>query len=1033
MIIGAAILQGTLSVKNALNDQYFKQLAREAAEAGVRQAESCVSQAMTWSQLRPNSTCTGAINGSAPNYVFETDTYRTTFTVGMLDVRSDGSTLVTARGQTELLRRESGAAYKTYQETVGKAVGASSMSVLPAEMATTGVAFDDAMSYILGYDGQVYGMGSNGNGRLGDGTTTSRDTPVKFNLPAGLYAKKVEAAYHFAAVIASNGQVYMAGNNVSGQLGDGTTTARSTPVRFQLPAGVFAVDVEVTGGSSGCSCGYNTYVLASNGRVYGAGNNEFGQLTGTNTANQLTPKVLPLPSGVTRVRKMATTNATNNNNSLIILGNNGNVYGTGENSYYQLGNSTGTPKTSFIQLALPGGIGAIDIYVGYYNTYVLTEAGDIYGFGKGYTGQFGSGSTTTRQSTAQFFDMPGTLKVQKFVTSSSSEVDDTDNNDQNTAYVLATDHQVYGSGQNHKGQLSDGSTTNRAWPVKFQLPAGLMALDVSTHYYTTCVLASDKQVYCSGENKYGQLGLGNLTNQTTAKKFPLPSGVSAVNVMVSRAQVYVTASDGNIYAAGRNADGELGTDNTIDQDTPVTVKRPTVPLERVAKQASLTFQGTRVLASDGQVYSVGANSYGEFGNAATADPQTIPVRFQLPAGYARSVKGGINNTFVLSSDGNLYGAGRNRYNQLAYNSDPTDRSTPVKYGLVATAMRDFQPSTSDGNDTTMVFAADNYVYGTGLNGQGQLGNGNTAMNPTPFSTGRFGLPAGLRGMKFWFGDGGSNNASFVLATDERVYAAGRNNYGQLGLGNNTNPIITPDTVNFPAGCYADHMDVGTDASFEICRNGDVYAMGRNTNGQLGDGTTTNRNVPTKVLLPAGVTGIKLIIPRGSTQNGGYAHVLASDGNVYGWGANSFGQLGDATTTQRPTPVRFQLPAGITAVDAWPGSYSIFVLGSDGNIYASGANFSGQLGVGDTVQRTTPTKVLLPSGVVGVSVSAQYAYYSQSTAGTPDHFTSFLGSDGKLYMAGYNGHGQLGDGTTSQRNTPVEFILPQPAPKADIIF
>lgn len=1022
MAMGAAILQGTLSVKNSLDDQYYDQIAREAAESGVRFAQSCITSNSTWTQLRPDTTCTGAANGVASAYVLNTPTYRTTFTVGSLDVRADGSTLAIAKGKTELLRRGSGSVYRSYNETVGQAVGATSMMVIPTEMQTGGSANDDTMSYLRGYDGNVYGMGSNGSGRLGDGTTTNRNTPVRFQLPSGLSAKKMSAAYNFAAVLASDGQVYVAGDNRDGQFGVGNTNDYSTPVRYPLPAGIFATDVIAGGGGAG----YNIYILASNGRVYGSGSNGDGQLTGTNTANQTTPKLLPLPAGVSRVRKITFPSITNDTLSLVILGNNGTAWGVGSNDDMQLGNSDRTSKTSFIQFTVPSSLRVIDISTGYHGTFLTAANSQVYGYGQGDVGQLGNGSTTMWQSAAQQFDLPAGLTAQKIYPASSSNVPNTGNNERSSTYVLASDHQVYGAGQNHNGQLGDGSTTNRSTAVRFNLPGALTAQEVETKYFTTCVLASDKQVYCAGRNQFGQIGNNNTTNQTTPQKFPLPAGVAATNVRVSFSEVYVTGSDGNIYAAGRNNVGQLGVGNLTNQDTPTVVVRPIVPLNRTPVSASLSYIGTRVLASDGNVYSVGRNLNGEFGAGVVSDPQIIPLQFQLPGGFAKRVEAGFYDTQVLSSNGHLYGAGRNRYHQLAYNANTADQYIPVKYGTSTNTIRDFKVSTSEGNDTTLVFLADNYVHGTGLNGQGQLGNGNTNINSSAFSTGKFVLPAGVRAMKMWFGDGGSNNVTFVLGTNEKVYAAGRNDSGQIGDGNTTNPVATPVQVNLPAGCYTEDMDVGTDVSFHLCKNGDVYAMGKNFNGQIGDNTTTQRTSPTKVLLPSGVTGVKLIIPRGSTASGGYAHVLASDGNVYGWGANGFGQLGDGSTTQRNAPVRFNLPAGVSAVDGWQGQNAVFVLGSNGNIYAAGANFQGQLGVGDMNNKSSPTRVNLPSGVVGVSVSAQYAYYSQSTSSTPDHFSGFFGSDGKLYMAGYNGHGQLGDGTTNTRTNPVEFVLPQPA-------
>jgi alpha-tubulin suppressor-like RCC1 family protein/Tfp pilus assembly protein PilX len=1034
MIIGAAVLQGTLSVKNALNDQYYNELAREAAEAGIRYAQACVDQAASWTELRPNTNCSGGGNGTAPNYVVETDTYRTTFTVPTLDVRADTSTLATAKGVTELLRRESGTAYRTYTETLGRAVGASSMSVLPLALEVGGVALPDTMNYVLGYDGRVYGMGSNGNGRLGDGTTTMRIAPTLFNLPTGLTAKKISAAYHFVAVLASNGQVYTAGNNAAGQLGDGTTVSRSTPVRFQLPAGIFAVDILAMGGSAGCSCGYDTFVLASDGRIYAAGNNDYGQLTGATTP-QLTPKQLPLPAGAARIKAMAATRTTNNNMSLVVLGTNGNVYGAGRNDYYQLGNSDGLNKTAFVQLAMPGAIKAADIKVGYSGTFVLGADSKMYGFGRGETGQLGNAGVAARYATAQTFILPAGLTVQKMFPGATSNVADTGSNDRSSTYVLASDHSIYGAGQNHVGQLGDATTTNRSTPVKFQLPAGLTAQDFSTLYFTSCALASDRQVYCAGSNQYGQLGIGSTTNQSTPQKFPLPSGVLAVSVTVSFGQVFVTGSDGEVYGAGRNISGELGINNTTNQNIPTKMKRPIVQIVRKPINASMSYTSSYVTASDGNVYGAGRNVAGELGAGITSNPQSTPLRFALPAGYATQVSGGFRAGYVLSSNGQLYGAGSNFSGTLGI-GNTLNQSTPQKFRIDNVAagltVRNFAITTSSLYDTTIVHASDNQVYGSGNNGQGQEGNGVTTGSILPSTATKYNLPAGVTAMKMFYGDGGTNNTTFVLGSDEKLYAAGNNTVGQLGLGHTTTPVSTPQAGLWPAGCYVADVGVGTYTVFVLCKNGDVYGAGRNLEGALGDATTTNRSTPVKFQLPAGLSGVKIIVPRGSDDF--FTYILASDGNVYASGVNSYGQLGDASTVNRSTPVKVQLPAGLTAVDMYPGNYAGYILASDGQIYVVGRNDNGQLGDGTTTNRNTAAqKFKLPAGVVAVQAMSQYALDSQAIYGTADYFAGVLGSDGKLYVAGNNASGQLGTGNTTQQLNPVEFLLPQPSVKPVIIF
>jgi len=180
-------------------------------------------------------------------------------------------------------------------------------------------------------------------------------------------------------------------------------------------------------------------------------------------------------------------------------------------------------------------------------------------------------------------------------------------------------------------------------------------------------------------------------------------------------------------------------------------------------------------------------------------------------------------------------------------------------------------------------------------------------------------------------------------------------------------------------------------SLAIKTDGSLWAWGDNQYGQLGDGTTTNRLTPVQVL-----TGVAAVAV-------GDLHSLAlkTDGSLWAWGVNGDGELGDGTTTQRLTPV--QVLTGVAAVAA--GGYHSLALKTDGSLWAWGSNSGGELGDGTTTQRLTPVQVL-----TGVAAVAAGGYHSLA-----------LKTDDSLWSWGGNWAGELGDGTTTNRLTPVQVL------------
>lgn len=187
-------------------------------------------------------------------------------------------------------------------------------------------------------------------------------------------------------------------------------------------------------------------------------------------------------------------------------------------------------------------------------------------------------------------------------------------------------------------------------------------------------------------------------------------------------------------------------------------------------------------------------------------------------------------------------------------------------------------------------------------------------------------------------------------------------------------------------------------SLAVKRDGTVWAWGQNGRGQLGDGTTTSRSTPAQV---SGLAGI-VAVAAGSGWGSEHSLALESDGTVWAWGANTWGQLGDGTLTNRLTPVQVSgliRAVGITAGDAWS-----LVVKDDGTVWEWPAKGGRQWGEGS-----------IPVMVSGITATAADAggcyYYGQHSLA--------LRPDGTLWSWGDNSYTQLGDGTAAYRLTPVQ--------------
>ena len=211
----------------------------------------------------------------------------------------------------------------------------------------------------------------------------------------------------------------------------------------------------------------------------------------------------------------------------------------------------------------------------------------------------------------------------------------------------------------------------------------------------------------------------------------------------------------------------------------------------------------------------------------------------------------------------------------------------------------------------------------------------------------------------------------------------------------------------PAGVTFASLVAGTHHTCALGSDNKAYCWGYGSSGQLGNGGTSQKTVPTAVSLPAGVTFTGLAA--GSV----HTCALGSNGKAYCWGNGGSGRLGNGAATNQSTPTAVSLPAGVTFSGLAAGNLHTCALGSDSKAYCWGNGGSGQLGNGAATNQSTPTAVSLPAGVTS---------FSGLAAGNVH--TCALGSDSKAYCWGSGGSGQLGNGATTNQLTPVPVSEPQ---------
>lgn len=731
----------------------------------------------------------------------------------------------------------------------------------------------------------------------------------------------------------------------------------------------------------------------------------------------------------------------------------GTVWTTGANTA-QLGDGSTTGRSTWAKVPTLSGV--VSLCVSNYHCAAVTSNGDVYTWGGNSGGELGLGDTTTRTVPTKVTGLTGAKQVTTgrlvtFVLKNDGTVWSTGANtnlqlgstggDRSTfaqisglgsvtqvsggfllgGLALKSDGTVWAWGSNGQGQLCDGTTTNSATPKQIPGLTNVKKVQGSSGggYGASSgfALKTDNTLWAWGYNGQGQLGDGTKVNRSTPYKF----GDNIADVAASTQATYVLKADGvTLLATGRtkiDAIGEVTTPGTI------TIPRPVVAM---SEQTFAAYEHQRV-----------------FLITADARVSVDVVETQVAAGVAGTVKAkvaagsaGVGGAAVaLSATSNaVMGAASGVTDSSGVFQTTVTADTWTNPGTVVrvTASND----TNDASDTFTIWGANALVFGD--NPHGQFGDGTTVSPPTAVQLPRV-FPAPVK-----HGVISEHGTAGILLTDGTVWTAGNGADGTLGDGITSGGHGRWAWAKVAGLPTIVQLATSWGALYALTSTGTIWAWGTNFVGQLGF-IGAHNGVPQ--LLP-GITDARQIACGGAA-----VYAVTSSGSVVSLGSNKYGQFGVGDYTDSATPVTMPGVSGAIQVAASDGA--VYVLLSDGTVVSTGRGDSGDAAQGVGANTLTPTAV---AGLTGVKALASfyqggYALLNDGTVrgwglndkgavgngttssgvGSPvtvagvsnavqiagNYFSGYaLLADGSLKAWGRNESGELGDGTRTNRPTPI---------------
>ena len=394
-------------------------------------------------------------------------------------------------------------------------------------------------------DGTLWAWGRNDIGQLGDGTTTDKSSPIQIG--TGSDWTTVVAGGRHTLALKNDGTLWAWGVNAWGNLGDGTIIAKSSPIQ-----------VGADSDWSGIAAGGSSYSIAlkSDGTLWAWGINNESQL-GTSTSETCINEPYTLSCSTTPIQVGTDTNwlaIAASGHHTVALKKDGTIWAWGINSYGQLGDGTSgniSNKTSPIQVGTD--TNWLAIAVGGNHTVALKKDGTMWAWGRNNYGQLGDGTS-------------GNIKTSPIQIGTETNWSDIATGEYHTV-ALKKDETMWAWGRNNFGQLGDSSTNDRSSPVQVGIETDWKAITAAeTH---TIAIKNDGTMWSWGIKLHSGLEGSSIIGEDSPIQVHIDTDWSAISA--GSAHNIALKSDGSLWAWGSNGSGQLGDGSTSNRASPVRV------------------------------------------------------------------------------------------------------------------------------------------------------------------------------------------------------------------------------------------------------------------------------------------------------------------------------------------------------------------------------------------------------------------------------------------------------------------------------
>ena len=537
-----------------------------------------------------------------------------------------------------------------------------------------------------------------------------------------------------------------------------------------------------------------------------------------------------------------------------------------------------------------------------------------------------------------------------------------------------------------------GVRTERA-TMPYDLPDsdalnGKTVTSISSGTYSTCVVASGA-VYCWGKGST----LGNGTSQDSATPVP----VSASGVLAGKVITSVTVGNnfacalasGSVFCWGEGGSGQLGNSATLTSYVPVAVTTSGALSGKTVTSVSAGDAHTCAIASS-QVFCWGNNNLGQLGNGTNvlaSAPVAVDNSGVLAGKTVSSISSGGYFTCAIANSSALCWGGGNS-GQLGIG---ISANSNVPMSVLSTGASQGKTFTNiDAGSNHACAIASGAAFCWGYNASGQLGNNTQASSNSPVAVAATGVLTGK--IVTSISTGGYFSCAIASGA---AYCWGSNGSSELGNGTKITSFVPVQVDSTLAKTGSTYEVSAGQAHACALTAGTVNCWGFNGYGQLGNSSYTNSNVPTSVVTKGALDGKSIT----DIASGGEHSCVVASGAAYCWGEGSSGELGNGDSRTYSNPVAVAATgvlAGKTVTSIAVGDQHSCAIAS-GDVYCWGANYQGQLGNSSNVSSYVPVAVTKSGVLLGKTVTDLFAGSSHTCAI----------ASGAVYCWGNNQSGQLG--------------------------